>query len=146
MSKEFEIIGIKELREAIKRNPQKVLDEARSFLTKGLSEYKKGIIREPWRVGGFVGGSPVSNDPRYKRKYQKQRSGNLRDTHMTQINGLEGVIGPNLEAAPYARYVHEGTKRMKARPWLDYVRENKQGDIERLYRTMLANIVGDLAK
>lgn len=139
-------IGLKELRAAIKRNPQKVLDEARLFLTRGLAAYKAGIIRDPWRVGGHGGGSPVSNDPRYPRKYQRQRSGNLRDTHITQINGLEGIIGPNLATAPYAKYVHHGTRRMQGRPWLDYVKTTKEREIESLYRAMLTNIVGDLAK
>jgi hypothetical protein len=139
-------IGLKELRAAIARNPQKVLDEARLFLTRGLSVYKQGIIRDPWRVGGLAGGSPVSNDPRYPRKFQKQRSGNLRDTHITEINGLEGRIGPNLQTAPYAKFVHHGTRHMRGRPWLDYVKQNKEGEIEKLYRGMLSNIVGDLAK
>lgn len=139
-------IGLKELRAALARNPQKVLDEARLFLTRGLSVYKAGIIRDPWRVGGLGGGSPVSNDPRYPRKFQKQRSGNLRDTHYTEINGLEGRIGPNLQLAPYAKYVHHGTRRMRGRPWLTFVQENKKTEIERLYRNMLQSIVSDLAK
>ena len=139
-------IGLKELRAALARNPQKVLDEARLFLTRGLSVYKQGIIRDPWRVGGLGGGSPVSNDPRYPRKFQKQRSGNLRDTHYTEINGLEGRIGPNLQLAPYAKYVHHGTRRMRGRPWLTFVQENKKTEIERLYRNMLQSIVSDLAK
>lgn len=139
-------IGLKELRAAINRNPQKVLDEARLFLTRGLATYKEGIIRDPWRVGGLSGGAPVSNDPRYPRRYQRQRSGNLRDSHMTEINGLEGVIGPNLRLAPYAGYVHHGTRRMRGRPWLEYVKQTRERDIETLYRGMLRNIVGDLAR
>ena len=143
---EIQWVGLKELRAARARNPQKVLDEARLFLTRGLAVYKAGIIRDPWRVGGRGGGSPVSNDPRYPRKFQRQRSGNLRDTHVTEINGLEGRIGPNLALAPYAKYVHHGTRRIQGRPWLDYVKQTKEGEIEKLYRGMLSNIVGDLAK
>lgn len=143
---DIEFIGLKELQAAIKRNPQKVLDEARLFLTRGLAQYKSGIINDPWRIKGPGGGSPVSNDPRYPRKYQRQRSGNLRDSHTTTINGLEGIIGPNLRVAQYAGYVHQGTRSMQGRPWLNYVKQNKQGAIERLYKEMLGNIVGDLAK
>lgn len=139
-------IGLRELKQAFDRSPQKVLNEARMFLTRGLAVYKSGIIRAPWRIGGSGGGSPVSNDPRYPRRYQRQRSGNLRDSHITQVSSLEGRIGPNLQAAPYARYVHHGTRRMQGRPWLDYVKTTKQGEIEQLYRRMLKNIVGDLAK
>jgi len=139
-------IGLTELQAAIKRNPQRVLDEARLFLTRGLAVYKTGIIRDPWRIGGRGGGVPVSNDPRYPRKYQRQRSGNLRDSHITQINGLQGTIGPNMTTAPYARYVHDGTRRMQGRPWLEYVKATQDNAIQDLYRKMLANIVGDLAK
>ena len=138
-------IGLDQLREAVKRSPQRVLNETRSFISRGLAVYKRGIINSPWRMGGNGGGVPVSDDPRYNRKYQKQRSGNLRDSHMTEIDGLEGRIGPNLSAAPYAVYVHEGTGRMKARPWLDYVKKTSMGDIETLYRRMLENIISDLA-
>jgi hypothetical protein len=35
---------------------------------------------------------------------------------------------------------------MQGRPWLDYVKQSKQGAIERLYKDMLKSIVGDLAK
>ena len=146
MIKEFRWIGLKELKAAIARNPQKVLDEARRFLTYGLAAYKAGIIRDPWRVGGLGGGTPVSNDPRYPRSYQRQRSGNLRDSHMTVVNGLQGIIGPNLSIAPYAGYVHQGTRRMAGRPWLEFVKNTKDREIESLYRGMLQNIVGDLAR
>lgn len=77
MSKELEWIGLKELQMAINRNPQKVLDEARLFLTRGLALYKQGIIRDPWRVNSGGGGVPVSNDTRYPRRYQKTRSGKV---------------------------------------------------------------------
>jgi hypothetical protein len=140
---EFYWIGVKELQNAIKRNPHRVLDEARTYLTRGMSAYKRGIINNPWRVGGMGGGSPVSNDPRYKRKYQRQLSGNLRDSHIREVNSLEARIGPT---ALYAKYVHHGTRRMQGRPWLEYVKQNKNSEIERLYREMLKNIVGDLAK
>lgn len=143
---EYEWVGMKELKAALARNPSKVLGEARTFLTRGLAAYKQGIIRAPWRIGGNGGGAPVSNDPRYPRKYQRQRSGNLRDTHVTEINGLEGRIGPNQSAAPYARMVHGGTRRMQSRPWLDFVKQNKDGEIANLYRQMLKNVVGDLAR
>jgi hypothetical protein len=143
---DINFIGLKELKAAIKRSPQKVLDEARMFLTRGLAQYKAGIIKSPWRIKGPGGGSPVSNDPRYPRRYQRQRSGNLRDSHTTRINGLQGIIGPNQRQAPYAKYVHDGTRRMQGRPWLDHVQYSKKGDIERLYKEMLKKIVGDMAK
>ena len=113
---------------------------------RGLAAYKQGIIRDPWRMGGRGGGAPVSNDPRYKRKYQRTRSGNLRDSHVSVIDGLQGVIGPNESVAPYAKFVHHGTRNMQGRPWLDYVKTTQSGAIESLYRKMFTNIVQDLAR
>lgn len=126
-------IGLRELQAAVKRNPQKVLDEGRKFITRGLAALKAGIIRSPWTLRGTGGGAPV-------------KTGHLRDTHVTRINGLTGSIGPNQAVAPYARYVHHGTRRMPGRPWLDYVRQNKNGEIQDLFRGMLKEIVKDLAR
>jgi hypothetical protein len=130
-SLEAEIRGIKELRAAVNRNPKKVLSEARIFLQRGIAEYQRGIIRNPWRVGSSSGGSPVSNDSRYQRRNQKQRAGNLRDSHRVQIMGLTAKIGPDMKQSPYAGFVHEGTRRMQSRPWLDYVKDNKDKEVKR---------------
>ena len=72
---EVRIIGLRELQLAVRRNPNKVQNEAKAFLSRGLAEYKRGIIRSPWGISSGGGGVPVS-------------TGNLRDQHMTRINGL----------------------------------------------------------
>lgn len=127
------MIGLKELKRAVKRNPQKVLTETRNFLSRGIATYKQGIIRKPWEVGSSGGGAPVA-------------TGNLRDTHMTKISGLQATIGPNTSAVRYAEFIHKGTSRMKERPWLDHVKKTKEGAIRDLYLKMLKNITTDLAK
>ena len=135
---------------AVKRHPDKIKKSAQTYLVRSMAVYRSGIINDPWRVGGRGGGAPVSNDPRYRtssnKGYQRARSGNLRDSHKTQINGLIGSIGPSTQAAPYAAMVHGGTRRMKARPWLDHTKKSKSGEIAKLYRGMLKEIVRDLAK
>lgn len=132
MAKNVEWIGLKDLQRAVRRNPRKVLSEARRFLTRGIAEYKRSIIRDPWRIGGTGGGAPV-------------RTGNLRDTHYTQVNRLSASIGPD-PFIRYAKFVHRGTRRMPARPWLDYAKKTKQDAVESHYRQMLKNIVRDLAR
>lgn len=126
-------VGLRELQMAVKRNPQKVLDEGRKFLTRGLAALKSSIIRSPWGIMSSGGGAPV-------------KTGNLRDTHLTQVSGLSAYIGPNTSVAPYARYVHHGTKNMRGRPWLEYARTTKEGEIQNLYRAMLKEITRDLAR
>lgn len=148
MENETEFIGLKELIAAIRRNPQKVLDSGRTFLSKGITTYKRAIIRNPWRMGGSGGGAPVSNDPRYSRRHQLQRSGNLRDTHQTEINGLQAKIYPTAKYAPYVHGI-EGWPRKRSyqlRPWLDYAKKTQAGVIQELYRVMLREITEDLAK
>lgn len=132
MNRNYEWIGLNELKLAIKRNPQKVIDETKKYLTRGIAEYKRGIINNPWKINKSGGGSPV-------------RTGNLRDLHLTQIGTMEAFIGPNVRATPYAVFVHQGTRKMQGRPWLEYVKVDKMTNIEKLYREFLKNIVNDLA-
>lgn len=125
----FTAQGFKELQAAILRNPAKTKLEVDSFLTRATSLVKRGIINDPWRVHGGGGGAPVN-------------TGNLRDTHETLATPWERIIRPT---APYAMFVHEGTKKMSARPWLDYVMDITRVPIESLQIQLLDNIVNDLA-
>lgn len=127
---EFQLKGAKELKRAIKRNPAKVAKETRRFLNRGLAIYKRGIRSNPWTINASGGGVPIA-------------TGNLRDTHITQIKGFQGVLYP---VSTYAKYVHEGTSRMKPRPWLDFVQRARQGEIEGLADVFLHRITKDLAK
>lgn len=126
--------GLKELKAAVARNPQKVVDEAGKFIVRGLKVYRGYIIGNPWRKGTSGGGAPVD-------------TGNLRDTHQTQITTWEGRIYPT---APYAAYVHgiDGFPRKRSyqlRPWLDYAKDKGDAQVDELQDTMLNNIVNDLA-
>lgn len=132
MSKvEIQVIGMDELLSAISRNPRQVLNEAKLFLQRGMAVYKSGINNAPWKVGGIGGGVPVA-------------STNLRARHVTKYNGLTATIGP--EGVGYAGFVHDGTGKMEKRPWLDFVKSDKDSEIVKLYNSMLEKIVGDLAK
>jgi len=133
MSDNVQIIGARELAAAVKRNPTTIRDETRKFIVRGLSKYRKGTQSQPWRLGGMGGGAPVA-------------SRNLVDSHITRIRSFSGSFGPNERVAPYARWVHEGTRRMDARPWLDYVKKQNNHRIRSLYMELLRNISKDLAK
>lgn len=127
--------GLEDLRRAVNRSPQTVLTEVAKFLQRGIAVYNRIIIRNPWRKGMSGGGAPVA-------------TGNLRDTHVREINTWNARIYPT---APYAAYVHgiEGFKRTRSyqlRPWLDHAKEQGAQEIERLEGVMLSAIVGDLAR
>lgn len=135
---ELRWVGLNELRAAIAKNPQNVLDRTRVFLTRGLAVYKKTIISSPWVMGGSGGGSPKD-------------TGHLRDTHVTTVDALRATIGPNIQVAKYAPYVHgiAGMARKRSyqlRPWLDYTKQTNESKIETLYRALLKDIVSGLAK
>lgn len=127
--------GIKELQAAIGRNPNKTKQEISLFLMRAISKYKSGIINNPWRMGSSGGGAPVS-------------SGNLRDTHQTEIKPLQARIYPTAKYAPYVHGI-EGYPRKRSyqlRPWLDYVKQQKEVEVKKLQDQMLQNIVSDLVK
>lgn len=129
----IQTIGFKELQAAIKRNPQTVANESKKFFVRALSKYRKGIQSNPWTVGGSGGGAPV--DTR-----------NLVDTHVSTIGRTQASIGPHPQRAKYAKYVHGGTSKMDARPYLDYVKKQNEHRIASLYKEMLKNITADLAR
>jgi len=132
MEVKFDEKQLRALEAAMKRNPQVVIKEVGTFLVRGIAVLNRGIIRNPWRVGMTGGGSPVSPG-----------GGNLRDTHGREVSAMSARIFPNAE---YKTYVHEGTSKMKARPWLDHVFKESQPSIIQLETELLNNIVNDLAK
>ena len=125
--------GGKELAAAIKRSPRTIGNETKKYLSRALSKYRKGIISNPWRLGGRGGGAP-------------RASGNLADTHITRVSRYQGTISPGRTASKYAYYVHEGTRKMEARPYMDYVKEANEHRIRSLYLELLRNISFDLTK
>ncbi len=135
MDFEIDQLQMQSLREAVRRNPAKVLSETKNFLTKGMAEYNKGVIRSPWRMGGSGGGAPVA-------------TGNLRDTHRREITQWEARIYPTADYAPYVHGI-KGFPRKRTyqlRPWLDYVQQQYDAQIQILQGNLLNNLVNDLAK
>lgn len=134
MTFKLDIHGLKELQNAIRRNPQHTRDEVGKFLQRGIAVYNRIIIRSPWRMGQSGGGAPVD-------------SGNLRDTHRREMRPWSASIFPT---APYAPYVHgiEGFARRRSyqlRPWLDHAQETGDREIRQLEGDMLQSIVTGLA-
>ena len=127
--------GKDELIAAIRRNPTKVKQETVNYLKRGTAELLREMKKPAWRVGASGGGAP-------------EDTGNLRQAHRTEINtsSLYGRVYADSGAARYAVYVHEGTKRMKARPWLEYAKKQKEKAIMAMQDDLLKKIVQDLAK
>lgn len=135
MNIEFNKQDLANLRSAVRRNPQKVLSETRKFLQRGIGAYLRTIDSNPWRLGMAGGGVPID-------------TGNLRDSHKPPIYSTwEARIEANRTGtAPYYVYIHEGTRKMQERPWLDYAVKNNEKEIYQLSEQLLDTLTSDLAK
>jgi len=129
----IEIKGAKEFSYQIRKNPEVVKKETADFFNKSIIEFKRVVNISPWRLGGNGGGAPVD-------------TGNLRESHKTDIRAFTATYGVNTRRADYAWAVHEGTARMKERPWLNYAIDQKKGVIDKLANEMLKKVVVNLAK
>ena len=126
-------LTIAQLRRAVETAPGAILTEGKIFLQRGLSEYKRAALQSsPWRIGQSGGGVP-------------RDTGNLRERHRTEISGLEGRFGVSAESVRYASFVHQGTSKMEARPWLDSARQRANSAVEKHYKVFMDNILAHIA-
>lgn len=69
-------------------------------------------------------------------------TGFLRETGM--VTSFEALIGRLDNTAPYATYVHDGTKKMEARPFFDQGIEASQADVDKFFDEALSNLVDSI--
>lgn len=67
-----------------------------------------------------------------------------RGIQITQKLPLKVVIQPS-SITPYASYVHEGTRKMRARPFFEITAKHSQKDIEKFFNIALENAVKQIA-
>lgn len=70
-------------------------------------------------------------------------TGRLRSSHTTQFRNLEGSLFPNTD---YARYVHDGTKYMIARPFLADAVESEDQKIQGYFVKAVDNVLSQIAR
>jgi HK97 gp10 family phage protein len=138
---DIKIIGLQELKQAIRRNPQLVVNEVSKFLVRGRAVYFKNSMSTTWRVGMSGGGAPEGKGRKGKK------GGNLRQRHRNLSESKWHIAyGVDKKEVPYAEYVHDGTSKMAPRPWLDYTFDTSARQIEKLQEQLLEAITRDLAK
>jgi len=126
--------GAEAFERAIRENPGYTKSQAMIMMTRIKADYQRTIIRSPWRVGALSGGVPVDTTT-------------LRDAHRYQVKPTKLKVDVRPEIANrYGEYVHEGTSKMEARPWLDYATEKNKSNRERQVDDFLKAIVNNLAK
>lgn len=137
MPKAVEFKGRDELLRALRRSPKKVVEYTGDYFQDASAVLLRDMKRPAWRVGQSGGGIP-------------EDTGDLREKHLIDINLNQLVariaVNPNTPPIKYAIWVHEGTKRTKARPWMDQTLERKEGEVDALQGELLQRIVRDLAR
>jgi len=71
------------------------------------------------------------------------RTGQLRASHTTAFSSLRGELEPK---ANYARYVHDGTYKMRARPFLLNAVKNKERSVDKNFEGAVQNVLDKIAK
>lgn len=104
---------------------------------KGLRKLKRAFIFAPTKVGKEIEDglkkSIVIVEREAKRSITTGRTraidtGRLRASHFSRVKGLTGEIFPTVN---YAIFVHEGTRFMRSRPWLEKAARNARNDVKK---------------
>jgi HK97 gp10 family phage protein len=68
-------------------------------------------------------------------------TGRLKGSTYTKFQALKGEVGTN---TVYDRFVHEGTRFMRARPYLRKAVDSKQKDTDRYFLEAVENVLTDI--
>ena len=120
MQIKVKIEGLNELKANLRRYPQISAPEIEKAIKKSVNEIEKNAKPR----------TPVD-------------TGRLRGSYRTNFGKFRGEIGPNTN---YALYVHEGTRKMKARPYLRQGVDASKTNIDTHFKTALKNIVDKISK
>lgn len=131
--------GGEKLKKGLLKSPEILKLQAQIFLVRLMAEYKRAIVRNPWRVGGSGGGSPVSSRTTLSGGRGFKTGGTLRGSHRTRFREMSADIGPDPHgpASKYAVFVHEGTSKMESRPWLSFAVKDRESEAQKLMRGFL---------
>jgi len=139
MAVKIELKNLARVQRAMKKSPEIMRDESRDFLVRAMAAVRRIIWNEPWRMASgealIAGGVPVA----------AINGGNLRQSHRTDFFDFKATIGPDIAVAPYAEFVHEGTMKMEARPWLNFAEEQAAPEVNALARDILKRVVAGIA-
>jgi HK97 gp10 family phage protein len=114
------ITGVDEMRAAFAKSPAIVISELKPAIAKTIAAIQRAAApRTPWRHGFLL---------------------NRNEIRLGDLTGLFKKL------APYAVFVHEGTYKMKGRPFLSQGIDATAKEVDNIFRNALANITLKLAK
>lgn len=70
----------------------------------------------------------------------------MRNVQIVEKSPLRVVISPSNTITPYAKFVHEGTSRMQARPFLEITKQTEEKNIQSFFHRTLEGFVRALAR
>lgn len=70
-------------------------------------------------------------------------TGRLRSSHTTLFNNLKGSVYTNTN---YDTFVHDGTKFMKARPYMEQAVDQTEGDRDRFFTQAVDNVLAQIGR
>jgi hypothetical protein len=70
----------------------------------------------------------------------------MRGIQLSEKAPLKVVITPNMSATPYAMAVHQGTRKMRERPFLEITKNVEGKNIQSFFQRTIDNFVKELAR
>lgn len=70
-------------------------------------------------------------------------TGRLRSSHYTRFQPLKGEVGTN---TLYDRFVHEGTRFMKARPYMKKAVDKNKSFVDREFKAAVQDTLNEIAR
>ena len=113
---------------------------------KNLDKFTKALSQYP-QIARKYFARAIENATYQLQRASKRRTpvdtGLLRDTIYALHSPIEGKVIP---AQEYAPYVHEGTYKMKARPFLKWGMEDADKEIQNTFERELENTMKEIAR
>ena len=118
----IKIKGLDRLQAGFRKAPRLIHKQLNIAIDKSIQEIDRNLAVD-WKAGGY--GIPVL-------------TGLLRSTRTQKLGDLRGEIGTTRK---YGVYVHEGTSRMRARPYLEKSAEKAMTKINKHFDTAIDKVL-----
>ena len=119
---------------AMRRSPEFVKQATKKLFVRVGSHIDRFMATDPWRMNGSAGGVPYATGELFRNSRNKK------------IEPMQMKIYTNLAAVPYGVFVHQGTSKMKARPYYESAMDGTKKEQDIAIGQFLDEITSDLAK
>ena len=129
---EVKIKNIKQIRTAFKKAPADLARELAKAIKKSGERVEYEAKARGQSTGGFVKGGVMTPGARTT----PVDTGTMARSIRARATLMESLIQPHVE---YADYVHEGTRYMRGRPFMQWALERAQKNIDKYFEKALDN-------